>query len=106
MSADRYRVSNPNVVTDQFHIAMGIARERGTLRSAVASAKWMWEEMARTPEEFGESRFFLPNAELHMRIAMVGPQYVWFGFHESARVVFVREFGFSRRRPEPPRPTP
>jgi hypothetical protein len=106
MSADRYRVANAQVVADQFRVALSIARERGTLLRAIRSAKWMWEELARTPEQFGESRYYLPNAELHVRIAFVGPLYVLFGYHESARIVFVRKIGYSRRRPEPLRFNP
>jgi len=106
MSSDRYRVVNAQVVADQFRAALRVARERGTLGWATRSAKWMWEEMALTPEQFGESRYYLPNAALHVRIAFVGPLFVLFGYHKTARVVFVRKIGYSRRRPEAPRPTP
>src|SRR5437764_107940 len=106
MSLDWYQVANAQVVAEQFRAVLAVAREWGTYPVAIAAAKWMWEEMARTPEHFGESRSYLPDAELYVRVAFVGPLHVWFGYHETARIVFVRRIAYSRRRPEPPRPAP
>lgn len=95
MEAGEYRVSAPGVVTEQLKRALDLARTHGMYPLAVPSAKWMMEEMARTPHSFGESRGHLTHLQLSMRVAFVGPLMVEFAVHEPTRQVFVRRFAFT-----------
>ncbi len=59
------------------------------------SAKWIWEELERTPHEFGESRAYDEGSKLNFRVAYVGPFVVYFAIHEETRTVFVGALQFA-----------
>ncbi|MCU0703978.1 MAG: hypothetical protein MUF18_08385 [Fimbriiglobus sp.] len=81
-------------MSDQLKALFAHAGAEGVKQVAVKAAKWMLEELERTPEEFGESREYLPHADLHMRLAFVPPLFVQFGVHHSTRTVFISKIGW------------
>ena len=46
---------------------------RGEWVPAAPALRWIFEELARTPMEFGESREYLEHLDLHVRVAFVDP---------------------------------
>ncbi len=94
---DRYKVVNSGAVADEFRQASNVARAAGQLSLFVASAKWIMEELSRTPGEFGESREERAGDGLVSRCGFAGCLYVEFAIHEQQRVVFLRRFRFRRR---------
>jgi hypothetical protein len=96
--SDRYTVSHSGRVSDQLKAAFARADAEGVKQTSVKAAKWMVEEMERTPEEFGESREYLPHADLHMRVAFSPPLFVQFGVHRPSRTVFVSKIGWLERK--------
>jgi hypothetical protein len=69
---------------------MDRAASLGIQPIALRAARWIMEELARTPLEFGESRENYPGAKLKLRIAFASPLVVNFGVHESSKTVFIR----------------
>lgn len=94
MTPDAYVVTHSQEVAAQFRRLMDRASAAGQLPIAVRASRWALEELARTPLEFGESREYLPAAELWLRIAFVRPISVAFGVRERTRTVFIRRFGW------------
>jgi hypothetical protein len=92
-----FRISNSGQVSEQLRAAFAQADQVGALPVTVRAARWIVEEMERTPDEFGESRDYLPEAGIRMRIAFAPPLYVIFGIHEDSRTVFVRKIGWLER---------
>jgi len=68
-----YRLSNSGQVSEQLRGAFAKAEAKGILLLAMRAAKWIVEEVERTPHEFGESRDFLAGAGIQMRIAFSAP---------------------------------
>jgi len=92
MPADRYDVSASLAARERFRHAIEKARVAGQFDVAVQAAKWIREELARTPLEFGESREVLPAMQLQVRVAFVRPLGVKFGVHEVEKKVFITSF--------------
>jgi hypothetical protein len=88
-----YRVSQSQLVEEQFLRLVALATEQGRRRLVLRAARYVVEELAYDPARFGESRGVLPDMELSLRIAFAPPLYVEFAIHESSRQVFVRRFG-------------
>jgi hypothetical protein len=99
MAEGDYEVTSSPKVTEDFKTLLREVRERGLLRAVLPSARWIMEELARTPMSFGESRDYLPRLELHLRVGFVGPLMVEFAVHEASRRVLIR-----RSRLTPPHP--
>lgn len=99
MSPDRFQVTNPSAVTEEYLRLTDEARTRGILPQVLRATKWIMEELARTPLEFGESREDLPGMRLHVRIAFVGPLAVQFAVHFDQPIVFIRGFRLRKRWP-------
>jgi hypothetical protein len=97
VSGGRYRLSQSGRVSDQLRAVFARGAAEGASRVTAQAAKWMIEELERTPAEFGESRDFLAHAELQSRIAFVPPIYVRFAIHEPTRTVFVGRIGWTKR---------
>jgi len=95
---ERYEVSNAGGVSDELRAAFALAESKTILALAVRAAKWIVEELERTPGEFGESRDFLAYADIQVRIAFAAPLFVVFGIHEDSRTVFIRKIGWLERR--------
>lgn len=95
MGEGEYEVSSSGAVTEEFQQLIVTARARGILPTVLKAARWIMEELARTPMAFGESRDFLPHMQLHLRIGFAGPLSVQFAIHEESRSVFVRRFRLS-----------
>ena len=93
----RYSISNAGRVSDELRSAFAQAEFRGFLPLAVHAARWIVEELERTPGEFGESRDFLTYAGIRVRIAFAAPLFVVFGIHGESRTVFVRKIGWLER---------
>jgi hypothetical protein len=92
-----YRVAPSGVAREQLEAALAHAEARGEKPDVLKAARWAWEEMQRTPHEFGESRSFLPNAKLHRRVVIVGPLRFDFGIHDDSRTVFVVRIGWTKK---------
>lgn len=60
MSPD-FQVSHSQLVMEEFRRVLDIARERGILPLTLRASRWILEELARTPMEFGESREYRPH---------------------------------------------
>ena len=98
MSTERYRVSSSPAVNSEFRQILLLAKSKGLLPGAILAADWIMSELARTPDEFGESRDQLPAMNLHLRVAFVEPLVVQFAVHRESRIVFIRNFGLYSRR--------
>jgi hypothetical protein len=96
--SDEFRVSQSQKVVEEFRHLLDTARDRGILAITLRASRWILEELARTPMEFGESREHLPHLDLHLRIGFAGPVYVEFAVNLIGRVVFIRRFGLRYRR--------
>ncbi|MBA4188673.1 MAG: hypothetical protein C0467_11800 [Planctomycetaceae bacterium] len=92
MAEANYEVSSSVAVTEEFQRLIVTARNRGVLSAVVPAARWIMEELARSPMLFGESRDFLPHMQLHLRIGFAGPISVQSAVHEPSRHVFIRRF--------------
>lgn len=88
-----YNVSQSQLVTEQFRQVIALATSQGRRRLALRAARYMIDELAYDPVQFGESRGVLPHLQLVLRIAFVPPLYVEFAIHEASRQVFIRRFG-------------
>jgi hypothetical protein len=89
---ERYKVFNSQVVAEQFRSLAAEARASGRLPLFLAAAKWIMEELARTPTEFGESWTVRPGSDLIFRRGCVGPLFVQYALREKDRVVYIRRF--------------
>lgn len=97
MSDPFYRVNPSGLAREQLDAALAHADTLGEKPDALKAARWAWEEMQRTPHEFGESRTFWPNANLHQRVAFVGPFRFDFGIHDPTRTVFVVRVAWTKK---------
>ena len=97
---DRYQLSQSGSVSDGFRAFVAQAREEGRLPIFARASRWIVEELVRTPGEFGESREYLPDAEISMRCGFERPVYVEYGVHEESRTVFLRRFKLLPPTPE------
>ena len=70
----------------------------GFRADVLRASRWMFEELERTPLEFGESREGTDAGRLQMRLAFVGPLQVLFGVHEPSRTVFVSRMALRKHR--------
>jgi len=52
----QFSLSQPEAVEKQLASLLETLADRGERRSARATIRWILEELARTPMEFGESR--------------------------------------------------
>ena len=93
MSPRDYRVSHSQLTMEEFRQILDLAWSRGILRRVVSASRWILEELALTPMEFGESREYLPHLDLHLRIGFAGPVQVEFAVNLPNRIVFIRRFG-------------
>lgn len=93
MATDLYTISNSAAVSESFRAAMESARQDGIFPAALRAARWIVEELQRTPHQLGESRDYFPQTELAMRIAFVQPFVVIFAVHEPSKTVFIRSIG-------------
>lgn len=92
-----YRVNPSGVARDQLEAALAQAETLGEKPDVLQAARWAWEEMRRTPHEFGESRTFWPHAKLHQRVAFVGPLRFDFGIHDESQTVFVVRIAWTKK---------
>jgi hypothetical protein len=90
LSERLYHVANSAMVGERFRACLLHARNTGRYTIALQAAKWIVEELERTPLEFGESRENYPGAKLQLRIGFARPLKVRFGVHEESKTVFIR----------------
>jgi hypothetical protein len=89
LKENQYRLSNSERVAEHFRDCLLRARNTGRYAVALRAARWIVEELERTPLEFGESRENYPGARLQLRIGFARPLKVSFGVHEESKTVFV-----------------
>jgi hypothetical protein len=90
MSDAPYRVVNSSEVEAQFLQVFSLVGAEGRQSEALRAARWIMEELRRTPHEFGESRW--ETRSLLARFAIGRPVLVEFAIHRTERVVFLRRF--------------
>ncbi|WP_439630255.1 hypothetical protein [Gemmata sp.] len=95
MSQPNFEVAHSRAVLEEFRQVLDHARDGGVLPIALRASRWIMEELALTPLEFGESREYLTHLDLFLRIGFAGPLYVEFAVNLPNRIVFIRRFGFS-----------
>jgi hypothetical protein len=88
-----FQVFQSQKVVEEFRQLLDAARTAGVLPITVRAARWILEELARTPLKFGESREYLPHLGMHLRIGFAGPIFAEFAVNLTDRTVFVRRFG-------------
>ena len=93
MPPPEFTVSHSKLVMEQFRLALDLARDRGILPVTLRASRWILEELARTPMEFWESREYLPNWDVYIRVGFAGPVYAEFGVNLPNRIVFLRRIG-------------
>jgi hypothetical protein len=93
---DRYQVHNSATVAEQFRRLAEQARASDRLPLFRRAARWIIEELERTPNEFGESREAWPERSIAMRCGFAGPMYVEYAVYESERAVYIRRFALTR----------
>jgi hypothetical protein len=72
-------------------------RGRGESRLAVHALRWIIEELTRTPMEFGESRNYLSQLGLHVRVGFAGPCGVVYAVSVEHHMVFIRHWATGKR---------
>lgn len=93
--ASGYEVSSSILAHEQLR---AIFKQLGPAGGVAAAVRWMWSELERTPDEFGESREYLTYARLQVRVAFVGPLHVRFGVHQPSRQEFITHIGLANPR--------
>jgi hypothetical protein len=94
---ERYQVVNSQAVAEQFRNLAEEARAADRLPLFLAAARWIMEELARTPTEFGESWTTRPGSDLIFRRGFAGPLFVQYAISEHNHVVYIRRFALRRR---------
>lgn len=94
--AARYQVFNSAAVAEQCRTLAGEARAQGRLPIFLAATRWVMEELARTPTEFGESWMTRPGSDLIFRRGFARPLHVQYAVREDKRVVYSRRFALVR----------
>ena len=97
MNTDHYRLSNSQFAAEKLRTMLAELLAQGREVEARRAIRWIYEELERTPSEFGESREGSEPERLQMRIAFAEPLFVKFGVHEPSRTVFISNFGISKR---------
>ena len=87
--SDLYRVSYSGLVKAQIREVFSRGDREGVSALTAKATRWLWEELQRTPYEFGESRGFLKHAELAVRVVIVRPLIAEFAIHEGTKTVFI-----------------
>lgn len=92
MADQPYRLDQSVSVTEGFRQLVAQARAEGRIQIFLQAARWIVEELTRTPSEFGESREYLEAADIRMRCGFARPLYVEYGVNEANNTVFLRRF--------------
>lgn len=93
---DRYQVHNSAAVAEQFRRLGEQAAASGRLQLFLRAARWIVEELERTPNEFGESRESWPERSITMRCGFARPVYIEYAVYENERAVYIRRFDLMR----------
>jgi hypothetical protein len=93
---DRYQVYNSATVAEQFRLLAEQSRSSGRYQLFLRAARWVIEELERTPGEFGESRESWPERSIAMRCGFARPVYVEYAVYENERAVYIRRFDLMR----------
>ena len=92
-----FAVSQSQRVDEQLAGVLAILERRVDWNNSTNALRWIFEELSRTPMEFGESRNDLLHLDLHLRIAFVKPFCVDFAVHVLHHKVFIQRW--SLRKP-------
>jgi hypothetical protein len=87
-----FRVVNSAAVAAEFRRLAEGAQVTGGLPIFLRAARWVVEELQRTPLEFGESWFTRPGSALVFRRGFARPLYVEYAVDPAARIVYLRRF--------------
>lgn len=88
----RYRVVNSGFVADQFRELLRRTTHPSQRSDIVEAARWIIEELARTPDEFGESQETLPGTGWILRRGFAPPLFVEYAIDEPNRLVYLKRF--------------
>lgn len=91
-SNEFYTLAESPNVSAKFRRLAEQARREGRFVSFVKSAKWIQEELRRTPLEFGEARYAAPIGRFLYRVGYVGPIAVHYAVDPVNRIVYYRDF--------------
>src|SRR5688572_13418709 len=97
MPTDRYGVSCSDAIKEQFRREAERARAKAQYHGFARSCSWPLDELSRTPLEFGESRYELPELGLQVRFRVLGPLAIKFAVNEAHKHVFIMKFRFIGR---------
>lgn len=92
-----YRIANSRAVNETFLRVAAEASATGQRSEFLRAARWIVEELERTPDEFGESRNAYPKLGLLGRAGQVGPLFVEYAFSETERIVYIRRVVLAKR---------
>jgi hypothetical protein len=87
-----FAISHSRSVQESFERSLERTRRDGRYPVALRAAHFLWDELAYDPFGFGESRYHLKAADLHIRIGFAPPWGVEYGIHLPSRTVFLRRF--------------
>ena len=82
-SDEHYTLAESRNVSATFRRLSEKASREGRFVSFVKSAKWIQEELTRTPLEFGEARYAVPTGRFLYRVGYAGPITVDFAVDPS-----------------------
>ncbi len=92
-----YRIANSRAVNETFLRLAAEATVTGRRTDFLRAARWIVDELERTPGEFGESRVVYPHLGLLGRAGQVGPLFVEYAYSETDRIVYIRRVVLTRR---------
>lgn len=92
-----YRIANSRAVNETFLRLADEATATGRRASFLRAARWIVDELERTPGEFGESRADYPHLGLLGRAGQVGPLFVEYAISDADRIVYIRRVVLTRR---------
>lgn len=94
MSEPAYQIIEVHTARPAFLAAAAEARRHRQTTLFLRAARWVLEELARTPTEFGESGPRWERLGIAGRRGFAGPLYVDFGVDDTNRFVYLRRFAW------------
>jgi len=88
-----FEVSQSNLAEEKLRELLEVFRLRGKAAPAARAVRWIIEELSRTPMQFGESRDYLEELNLHVRVGFARPWRVNYAVHLPSQSVFIQMGG-------------
>ncbi|WP_439630805.1 hypothetical protein [Gemmata sp.] len=95
---ERFKVFIPGKWMDELRALKAEARRDGWAPELLAAVKELGYRLTVEPDEWGESREYLPVLQLEVRFGVAGVVTVWYAVDVVARSVYVKRIG-ARNRP-------